>query len=265
MASPVPAVVELPRLGDARGSLSFLEAQRHVPFAIGSAFWWRAGLPDPGGDGQDGGVALVALRGSARVDVEGSAPVRIDRADRALVLPAGSRWSLDEPSHDAVVAGVSSGASADREAPGPMTWAPPPGGLSTVDDCRLVDLPHAGGTPAVGARARFEPFGIERLYWLYEVPGTQSRGSHAHRELQQLIVAASGSFEIRLDDGASRRTIVLDRPDRALYVPRLIWRDLSAFRGDAVCLVVASMPYAVDDYLRDYPEYLRVRAAAAGA
>lgn len=134
--------------------------------------------------------------------------------------------------------------------------------MSTVDQCRLLDLPRmqsaAGSiTPVEGGRE--VPFSIERVYYLYDVPGGESRGGHAHRALQQLIVSVMGSFDIVLDDGASRKTVRLDRAYQGLYVPRLIWRELINFSSGGICMVLASQPYEEADYIRDYTEFLECK------
>lgn len=127
-----------------------------------------------------------------------------------------------------------------------------------VDDCRLVDLsrilhPQGSVTPVEGGV--HVPFEIARVYYLYDVPGGASRGGHAHRELQQLIVAALGSFDVVLDDGRRSRTVSLNRAYVGLYMPRLIWRDLVNFSSGAICLVLASLPFDEHDYLRDYSDF----------
>ncbi len=131
--------------------------------------------------------------------------------------------------------------------------------MSLVDDCRLVNLekiesPLGNLSPLYGGE--HVPFAIKRVYYLYDVPGGAERGGHAHLALQQLIVAATGSFAVTLDDGRSRRTITLNRSYCGLYVPRLIWRELTDFCTGAVCLVFASLAYDEDDYIRDYQEFL---------
>ena len=104
------------------------------------------------------------------------------------------------------------------------------------------------------------PFDVKRAYYLYDVPGGENRGSHAHRELEQLIVAASGSFTVTLDDGRDKRTFFLNRPYQGLLVKSGMWRDLSEFSSGAVALVLASDVYKEDDYIRDYQEFLHFRA-----
>ena len=134
--------------------------------------------------------------------------------------------------------------------------------VSTVDDCRLLELPRmqsaAGSiTPVEGGRE--VPFAIERVYYLYDVPGGESRGGPAHRALQQLIVSIMGSFDIVLDDGTSTKTVRLDRAYQGLYVPRLIWRELNNFSSGGICMVLASQPYEEADYIRDYTEFLECK------
>ena len=103
------------------------------------------------------------------------------------------------------------------------------------------------------------PFEVKRVYYLYDVPGGESRGAHAHKGLSQLIVAASGSFKVTLDDGKVKRTFFLNRPYHALYVKPGIWRDLEDFSSGAVCMVLASEVYQPEDYIRDYNEFLEFK------
>ena len=103
------------------------------------------------------------------------------------------------------------------------------------------------------------PFDVKRVYYLYDVPGGESRGAHAHKELSQLIVAASGSFTVTLDDGEVKRTFLLNRPYQGLYVVSGIWRTLDDFSSGSVCMVLASHSYDKDDYIRDYDEFLKYK------
>lgn len=100
------------------------------------------------------------------------------------------------------------------------------------------------------------PFDIQRVYYLYDVPGGSDRGSHAHKTLHQFIVAMSGSFDVVLDDGKEKKRFHLNRPYNGLYVYPMMWRDLDNFSSGAVCMVLASSHYSEDDYIRDYSQFL---------
>ncbi|WP_448384370.1 sugar 3,4-ketoisomerase [Desulfosoma sp.] len=135
---------------------------------------------------------------------------------------------------------------------------------TTVHDCKLIDLPKISDrqgaiTPIYGGVHL--PFSIARVYYLYDVPGGESRGGHAHRQLQQLIVSVMGAFDVVLDDGCERRRIHLDRAYYGLYVPNMIWRELENFSSGGICLVLASLPYDEDDYIRDYETFHREKTA----
>ena len=103
------------------------------------------------------------------------------------------------------------------------------------------------------------PFNVKRVYYLYDVPGGESRGAHAHKDLSQLIIAASGSFRVTLDDGKVKRSFFLNRPYQGLYVKPGIWRDLDDFSSGAVCMVLASDVYLKEDYIRCYDDFLTFR------
>ena len=130
---------------------------------------------------------------------------------------------------------------------------------STVFDCTLVTLPKNhqmnGNLTAVNNGIEV-PFDIKRVYYLYDVPGGFSRGGHGHRELQQLIVALSGSFDLIVDDGKVKRTFHLSRPNIGVYMPAGLWRELDNFSSGSICFVLASHEYSETDYLREYDEFL---------
>ena len=132
----------------------------------------------------------------------------------------------------------------------------------TINDCKIIELPKfldARGNLSFAENFTQIPFEIKRTYWLYDVPGGEERGAHAHRDLSQLIIAASGSFTVTLDDGKCKRSFFLNRPYQGLYVKPGMWRDLVDFSSGAVCMVLASDVYKPEDYIRDYDSYLKFR------
>ena len=125
--------------------------------------------------------------------------------------------------------------------------------------CNVIDLPRIndprGNLTFVEGNEHI-PFDIRRVYYLYDVPGGAERGGHAHKELHQLIIAMSGSFDIHLDDGCTKKTVHLNRSYQGLYVCPMIWRDIDNFSSGAVCMVLASERYDELDYYRDYEQFV---------
>ena len=124
---------------------------------------------------------------------------------------------------------------------------------------KILDLPLVhdirGNLSVIEARIQV-PFDINRVYYLYDVPGGTSRAGHGHRELQQLIVAMSGSFDVTVDDGTHRQTFQLNRSYHGLYIPKMMWREIDNFSSGAVCMVLASTIYDPSDYFYDYADFL---------
>jgi hypothetical protein len=132
--------------------------------------------------------------------------------------------------------------------------------MNNVFDCSVVELTkfHSNaGNITVVENDNNIPFEVKRIYYLYDIPGGQDRGGHAHLELEQYIVAASGSFDVVLDDGTNKKKFTLNRPYLALHVLPGLWRQLNNFSSGSVCLVLASHGYDEKDYIREYSEYLK--------
>ena len=131
-----------------------------------------------------------------------------------------------------------------------------------LDDCKIIDLPKIAdprGNLTFIEGQRHIPYEIRRVYYLYDVPGGSERGGHAHKDLHQLIIAMSGSFDILLDDGFSKKRVHLNRSYNGLYVCPMIWREMDNFSSNSVCMVLASLPYDESDYYRDYQEFLNAK------
>jgi hypothetical protein len=133
----------------------------------------------------------------------------------------------------------------------------------SIDLCKIIDLPKIqdprGNLTFIEGGVQV-PFDIQRVYYLYDVPGGSERGGHAHKDLHQLIIAMSGSFDVVLDDGNSKKRVHLCRSYYGLYVCPMIWRELDNFSSGSVCMVLASNRYDEADYYRDYDEFTRARS-----
>lgn len=132
----------------------------------------------------------------------------------------------------------------------------------TVYDCSIIELPkieHRSGniTPVYGNVNI--PFKIKRVFYSYDIPGGEVRGAYAHKECHQLLIAASGSYEVVLDDGVNKRTILLNRPFYGLHILPGIWASEQGFSSGSICLVLASNKYEADDYIRNYKEFVEYR------
>ena len=132
----------------------------------------------------------------------------------------------------------------------------------SLSNCKIIDLPKItdprGNLTFIEGHGHV-PFDIARVYYLYDVPGGSERGGHAHKELQQLIIAMSGSFDVVLDDGKDKKRFHLNRPYYGLLVCPMMWRELDNFSSGAVCMVLASNKYDESDYYRDYAEFMKAR------
>jgi hypothetical protein len=132
----------------------------------------------------------------------------------------------------------------------------------TVFDCSLIELQRikdrSGNITAIENNKEI-PFNIKRIFYLYDIPGGESRGAHAHIDCHQFLVAASGSFEVQLDDGNVKKTVMLNQPYLGLHIPPGIWASEVNFSSGAICLVLASHTYDEKDYLRSYEEFIKYK------
>jgi hypothetical protein len=130
---------------------------------------------------------------------------------------------------------------------------------SSIYECVILPLNkihNRAGNITIVEGQKNVPFNVKRIYYLYDIPGGENRGGHAHKELRQLIVAAGGSFNVLLDDGQNKKIVTLNRPDYGLLVVPGIWRELIEFSSGAICLVLASEDYSPDDYIHNYDDFL---------
>ena len=128
----------------------------------------------------------------------------------------------------------------------------------SVYDCSIIELPRinnrAGNITPVTNQENV-PFGVKRIFYIYDIPGGEDRGAHAHKVCHQFLIAASGSFEIEMDDGINKRTVTLNRPYYGLHIPPGIWAAEKGFSSGAICLVLASHKFDENDYIRKYEEF----------
>ena len=289
-----PQIIQLPKILDDRGNLSFLENQAQIPFEIKRVHW----IYDVPGGEERGGIAyreteefIVAMSGSFDVvvrDAEHEWKFSLNRSYMGVYVPKCMWRAIENFSTNsiAVIAASTHYDPADgirdfeelKAAPQPPkggeedssegceTSTTPPSvgqGGYTVFDCGIIELDrhHSArkGDISVVENAETVPFDTKRLYYLYDVPGGVSRGGHAHKGLWQLIIAASGCFTVTLDDGNVKRAFTLNRPYQGLLVKPGIWRELDDFSSGSVCLVLASEKYDEADYIRDYDEFLKYK------
>lgn len=282
-------IIQLPKICDARGNLSFIEGLRHIPFAIRRAYW----IYDvPGGEVRGGHAFheqeefIVALSGCFDVVLHDGMEERryqLNRSYMGVYVPRMMWRRMENFSTNSLCLVLSSTRydEADyiydferfvfllRREKNPALPEkknaevfPPLESFhaSRADSCRLFPLPKvhnpAGNLTALNNGIEL-PFDIRRVYYLYDIPCGEQRGGHAHRTLMQVLVAASGSFSVTLDDGCGGvRTVFLNSPFQALCIVPGIWRTLDNFSSGAVCLVLASHEYDEEDYIREYDDFI---------
>jgi hypothetical protein len=139
--------------------------------------------------------------------------------------------------------------------------------VSDIYNCNVIQLPrihNMAGNITIVQNGGQHPFDVKRVYYLYDVPGGSERGGHAHKGLEQLIIAASGCFDVVLDDSKNKKVVELNRPYYALHVKPGIWREIINFSSGAICLVLASEKYDVNDYIRDYSAFIKYKEECIG-
>ena len=283
-------ILNLPKIADPRGNLSIIEQFKQIPFEIKRTYW----IYDVPGGCDRGGHAykenqefIVALSGAFDVvldDGKEKKTFSLNRSNMGLYVPKGMWRTMTNFSTNSLALVLSSTEYdvndyimdydeflkwSEEEAvkTTPADYAPMNNvktmfsakeGVS-VFDCSLCEL-NKMHDPEGNLTYMYEnvhvPFPINRVFYSYDIPGGEDRGAHAHKECHQFIIAASGSFEVVLDDGTNKRTVTLNRPFWGLHVPPGIWASEQGFSSGSICLVLASHGYSEDDYIRNYDDYL---------
>lgn len=285
-------IIELPKFLDARGNLSFAENFSQIPFEIKRTYWLYdvpGGISRGGHAEIDNEELIIALSGAFEILVDDGVKKEtftLNRSYYALYIPKGLWREIKEFSTNAFAlefgsipynvndyirnyeAFLAYRKTLVDDAKTSLTHQnvfeqENPIVLHNVFECTMIELDkhHSDrrGNLTVVENGKTLPFDVKRSYYLYDVPGGESRGAHAHRELEQLIVAASGSFTVTLDDGQCKRSFFLNRPYQGLYVKAGMWRTLEDFSSGAVCMVLASDIYKANDYIRTYDEFIQFR------
>ena len=292
-------ILNLPKIGDERGNLSIIEQIKQIPFEIKRVHWIYdvpGGLDRGGHAYKETEEFIVALSGSFDVVVDdGKIPQKfsLNRSYFGLYIPKGIWRSMTNFSTNSLALVLSSteydecdyvsdyneyqawrkdsskvptkyDAKTSLKLNNPLNNYMPEEGKSVFDCslCELNKMHDKEGNLTFMYENVHVPFPINRVFYSYDIPGGEDRGAHAHKHCHQFLIAASGSFEVALDDGVNKRTILLNRPFWGLHIPPGIWASEQGFSSGSICLVLASEGYSEDDYIRnynDYLEYLKIR------
>lgn len=287
-------IIQLPKIVDPRGNLSVIEQIKQIPFEIRRVHWV---YDVPGGFDRGGHAYfeteefIVALSGSFDVVVDDGAEKKTYQLNRSyfgLYVPKAMWRTMTNFSTNALALVLSSTVYNEKDyisdykeyviwrndrlkvptitdARTSVKFNNPSrkdiaGVGKSVFDCSLYELNKMhdrGGSLTFMYENVHLPFPINRVFYSYDIPGGEDRGAHAHKECHQFLIAASGSFEVVLDDGFNKRTVLLNRPFLGLHVPPGIWASEQGFSSGSICLVLASHGYDAEDYIRDYDDYLK--------
>ncbi len=281
-------IIELPKVIDRRGNLSFIEAGQHIPFPIARVYW----IYDIPGGQRRGSHAfksqhevIIALAGSFDVLLDDGKEKRsytLNRSYNALYIPNMMWRSLENFSTNALCLVITSepyneddyirnyqtfrktdypkvDIYTDDITRSPKDIQPK---YNTVYDCSLIEFPvvrnRAGNiTPIHGLNDI--PFDIERVFYIYDIPSGTKRGMHAHKHCHEILVATSGSFEVELDDGNNKRTVLLNHPGYGLHIPPGVWATEKEYSSGVICLALASDIYDSEDYINTYADFKKYR------
>ena len=286
-------ILGLPKIEDPRGNLSIIEQLKQIPFEIKRVHWV---YDVPGGFDRGGHAYfeteefIVALSGSFDVVVDDGQDKKIYQLNRSyfgLYVPKGMWRTMTNFSTNSLALVLSSTDYNEKDYVSSyeefLAWRKDESKVPTISDaktsvklnnplgknladegksvfdcslCELNKMHDAEGNLTYMYENVHVPFPINRVFYSYDIPGGESRGAHAHKRCHQFLIAASGSFEVALDDGVNKRTVLLNRPFWGLHVPPGIWAAEQGFSSGSICLVLASHGYEEDDYLRNYDDYL---------
>ncbi len=285
-------IVQFPKFLDERGNLSVVESQKQVPFRFRRCYW----IYDvPGGELRGSHAfknqheVIVALSGSFDAVIhDGKEEKRysLSRSYYGLYLPPMHYRTLDNFSTNSLALVISSTPYEEDDyiwerddfcriksawTPTPLQYAPDatsskpldPGyagaKAASIDDCKLMTLPRhseRSGSLTSLENSKDIPFDVKRIFYLYDIPGGENRGGHAHKECHQMLVAASGAFDVKVSDGKNERIYRLDRPYYGLHVPPGVWAEELNFSSGSICLVLTSHEFNESDYWREYGDYV---------
>ena len=288
-------IVQFPKFLDERGNLSVVESQKQVPFRFRRCYW----IYDvPGGELRGSHAfknqheVIVALSGSFDAVIhDGKEEKRysLSRSYYGLYLPPMHYRTLDNFSTNSLALVISSTTyeeddyiwERDEFCRLKPTWKPPlqentaeancvqkpdiaAVKAATIDDCKLLTLPRhseRSGSLTSLENSKDIPFDVKRIFYLYDIPGGENRGGHAHKECHQMLVAASGAFDVKVSDGKNEKIYRLDRPYYGLHVPPGVWAEELNFSSGSICLVLTSHEFDESDYWRSYDRYLEFKKA----